>query len=68
VGKAPVRHRGQKPPPGPAGDRYVVEARGASFFCINAKTGGVMGVYSTREQAQKRCDELQAQMWARFAR
>jgi hypothetical protein len=62
---------GQKPmkrPAGPAGDRYVVEARGRSFFVIDADTGGVFGVYPDRRQAEHRADGLQSVSYARFRR
>jgi len=59
--------RKKKPAPGPAGDVYVVEARGRQFMVINARTGAVVGVYPDRQDAQRRADQLQAITYARFS-
>jgi hypothetical protein len=59
--------RRKKQPPGPAGDRYVVEVRGRQFFVINASNGMVVGVYSDRVSAQRRADALQSITYARFS-
>jgi hypothetical protein len=58
----------KKAPAGPAGDVYVVEARGRRFFVISVKTGATVGVYNDRESAQRRADDLQSAMWSRFGR
>jgi hypothetical protein len=54
---------------GIAGDRYVVQLKGSSFFVVDAQTGGIVGgPYSARGKmaaqgraaAQARCDSLNA--------
>ena len=56
------------------GDKYRVELRGASFWVINADTGGVMGGPwrmrdgRAREKAQERADMLNMTFWRRHAK
>jgi hypothetical protein len=45
--------------PGIAGDRWVVERRGAMYYVIDARTLGISaGPYNDRQLAQHRANEL----------
>jgi hypothetical protein len=72
VGKATVG-RGESHEVGLPGDRYRVELRGASYWVIDAATGGVMGGPwavrngRARERAQERADMLNMTFWRRHA-
>jgi hypothetical protein len=52
--------RNRRVPHGLAGDRYVVQLLGNSYYVIDQKTDGIVGgPYRERETAQARADSLQ---------